>query len=272
LRNSAFLAQVASCVCSRCSTRLKQHNVDEGVVSAIGYYDKSTQLPKYEEIVKIIDAGVAGPAVEVESMVPYILAASTNSDETVRTYAALALFAISRRNDSATVLSPNLDGIARLFKDPNERLQGAAAMVFSNLRPSPPPEALQYILAAMKDPNTSAYARTVEVHTALRIAPSDTDVAGAVKKLWSTDLDKQGRIDLLNALADPRIVDKDLERIVINALENNDVGIRSTALQVLGRMREHIPIEAVEPLKRLTRDPGQSNVIRELARSLLKRK
>lgn len=99
-------------------------------------YDPAA-LPKYEETLKVTDQVAGARPEDISAALPWIAAALAHRDDNVKSDAALALFAIGLRPDSATLLKQHVRIIADLFNSQNVRLQSAAAQILGMLKPAP---------------------------------------------------------------------------------------------------------------------------------------
>src|SRR6267378_3211750 len=76
----------------------------------VGHYDPSS-LPKLEDVMKVTNQIDGARSEEITRALPAIFAALAHQDDTVKAYAATALFAVSQRPDSAALLKSQIDVI-----------------------------------------------------------------------------------------------------------------------------------------------------------------
>ncbi len=239
-----------SCVHAQ-STRNAQAtpSLQEFFQALVEHYNPAS-LPKYEYVLKVTDQISGARTEDITKALPAILMALAHQDDNVKADAVLALFAISQRPDSAELLKKHIAGIANLFNLPNDRLQGAATIIMGSLRPTPPPEILPPLLTFLKRTDRDPQAQGSAVFYLARYAPDKPDVVAAIQEFLSRPLSKSTRIGVLNALGDPRVKDASLIQAVTNSLDDPDLGVRFTAIQVLTRMGPHALLQAEPALQK----------------------
>jgi len=225
--------------------------------------------PKPEEILNV-EKGIANmsPAA-VRSALPSVKVALDARNDQLQLAAGSALFAISRRSDSADLLSPYIDDICQLFYSPNRGVTYYAALIVLNLRPAPPPEVVPLILASLDQPNSSE-TQISAVGTLVRLAPENPDVIAAILKFMSRPLDHDTRIAALNAIHTSRVNDPGVRDAVIHALNDPYPGVKLAAISTLERMGPGAVSRAKSLLQNIARGPNEPVRVRAAARDALK--
>ncbi len=96
-------------------------------------------------------------------------------------------------------------------------------------------------------------------------------MAAAVREFLSRSLDSESRIDVLNALGNPRVKDARIITMMITSLDDSDQGVRFTAAQALAGMGQSALQQAEPALQRLANDPKQPANVRDAAKQALLR-
>lgn len=92
-----------------------------------------------------------------------------------------------------------------------------------------------------------------------------------MREFLSRPLDTKSKVDVLNALGDPRVKDARIIAIVINSLDDPDPGIKVASIQALMGMGRSAWQQAEPALQRSANDPGQpANVVAEAKTALQK--
>jgi len=232
-------------------------------------YDPSS-LPKYEDVLKVVDQISHARPEDITKALPAILTALAHPDDNLKRDAALAFFAISQRPDSAALLKDQIKRISLMFDLSDPQLQGVPTVIFLNLKPVPPPEVLPYLLTFLKRTDRDPRAQGSAVFALIRIAPDKPEVVAAIEEFLSRPLDSSSRIGALNALGIPSVKDVHLIAIVIASLDDSDYGVRYTAVQVLRRIGQHAVLQGQSRLQELAGDPAQPADIRAAAREALR--
>ncbi len=245
-------------------------SVREFFQALVEHYSPSS-LPKYEDVLRVVDQIAGAHPEDISNALPAIFTALAHPDDNVKIDAAFALTAIGRRPDSAKLLRNYIGAISDLFNLSDPRLQATPTLIFPGLRPAPPPEVLPLLVTFLKrtdrDPKTQAAA----IFALVRIAPEKPEVAAAIQEFLSRPLDSSSRIDVLNALGNPRMRDVGIIRMVINSIDDPDQGVRFTAIQALTRMGQHALLQAEPALRQVAEDPKQPAEVKAAATEALQK-
>jgi HEAT repeat protein len=237
-------------------------SVQEFFQTLVANYDPSS-LPKLEQVVNITDQISGARPDEISKSLPAIFAAFGHQDDTVKAYAATALFEIARRPDSAALLRTHIGDIGHeLLTSPKPEMRAGAMTILGMLQP-PPPEVVPIFLNFLRrtDPDSQAQGAGV-IFELVHVAPENPEVIAGIQEFLSRPLDTRARIDALNALGNPNIKDMRIVSTIISALDDPDQGVRSTVIQVLMRMNQDALRQAEPVLQRLANDPNQpANVV-----------
>jgi len=134
----------------------------------------------------------------------------------------------------------------------------------------PPPEVLPIFLTFLKRTDNDAQAQgSGVIFQLVQIAPENPEVIAAVREFLSRPLDNKSRIDALNALGNPSVKDAQVIAMVTSSLDDSDPGVRSTAIQALGRMGSQALRQAESALEQLAADPKQPAEVTAKAKEAL---
>jgi len=230
----------------------------------VEHYSPAT-LPKYEDVLKVTDQIAGERPEDITKALPAIFTALAFSDGNVKSDAAIALFAISLRPDSAAILGDHVNDISSLFSLPNGHLQNAAVGILSYLRPSPPQEVVPVLLGFAKQTDRDQIAQGSAVSVLLKIAPTRPDVVSAVQGFLARPLTLQTKEGVLNGIASSHTTDQHLVQMLITALDDPNEGIRFTAAQGFQRMPKEAVLHALPALQRLAVDSSQSAEVKAAA-------
>ena len=234
----------------------------------VEHYDPSS-LPKDEERVKVMHEAQNASAEDISRALPWIFTALAHQDDRIKLDACAALLSISLRPDSAALLRTHIKPIGDLLNSPNERLQGIGVDILSYLKPLPPPEAAAPLLAFLKRTDADPRAQAGAIGFLARHGPDNLENVGAVLDFLDRPLDREARVQALDALGTPQVTNPNIIDRVIAALDDTDSRIRFTAAEVLPRMGRRAVLLARPTLERLAEDPDQPNDVREEVRKAL---
>ncbi|HZQ92320.1 MAG TPA: hypothetical protein VFA60_11045 [Terriglobales bacterium] len=205
------------------------------------------------DVKQISDSILKSQAAEVQVTMPEFSSAVKDSRLDARICAAVALFAVSARPDSATLLRDHLPDVARELNSPDQRIRSLALMTLGGLQPAPPPEVVPIWLAYLKRTDVDEYVQAGAVGAVIRVAAGDKSVITAVQGFWRRQLTEQSRVRVLNGLANIRSrevpADSRLVEIMIEGLQSEDRAVRFTAVQGIARMGKE-PVRLAEPILR----------------------
>jgi len=209
---------------------------------------------------------------EINKALPAIFAALAHQDEGVKHNACTALFEIARRPDGAALLRNHINDIGQvLLTSPNPDTRAGTLIILGTLQP-PPPEVVPIFLNVLKRTDADVQAQGPGIIFELvHIAPESAEVIAALREFLSRSLDNRSKVNVLNALGDPRVKDARIIALVINSLDDPDPGIRVASTQALMGMGQSALQQAEPALRRLANDPGQpANVVAEAKTALQK--
>jgi HEAT repeat protein len=237
----------------------------------VDHYDPAS-MPTEENFMRVIHQIDGARPEEITKALPAIFAALAHPDETVKHLAGTALFGIARRPDGAALLKSHINDMGRvLLTSPNPETRAGLELILGTLNPAPP-EVLPVFLAFLKqtDADVQAQQGGVIFHL-VQIVPDNPEVIAAVQEFLSRPLDSQNRIGTLNALGNPAIKDSRIIAAVTASLDDPDPGVRSTAIQSLGRIGPQALQQAEPMLQRLAADNNQPADVTATAKEALQR-
>ncbi len=228
-----------------------------------------SSLPKYEDVLKVIDQIQTARADDIVRGLPAVFTALAHPDVSVKVDAAFALWAISRRGDGTGLLAKRIPDIAGVLNESDGRLQGFALAVFENFRPPPVREILPALLAFLNRTDRDSRQQAAAVWYLARNVPDNAEEVVAILDFLSRPLDREARIDALNALGTPQVKNPNIIDRVIASLDDPDPAIRFTAADVLPRMGPHTLLLAKPTLERLAADPDQPADVKDEVKKAL---
>jgi hypothetical protein len=236
-------------------------------LSSIG---EGTPVPSYDELLRVVDHIDRDEPGRLRAALPDALRALTSRRLPVARYAALALTAIARRPDSATLVSPFLEGLGTTLGGPgDQRVKAALIEVIVGLRPAPPPEATAILISylnAERDPTLQVAA----VYGLTRVAPGDARVVEAIVQVARGPLGANDKAGLLRQLANPKLDDPRLAKVILDALSDPEERVKIEAIQAIRRNGNSAVLsQARAKLQQLGDDPAQTAAVRQRAAELL---
>jgi HEAT repeat protein len=198
------------------------------------------------------------------------LSALEHQDDHVKSDAALALFVIAQRADSAELLTKGVPAIGNMLNLPNTRLQGAAIIILSSLKPTPPPEVSSLLLDFLKRTDRDPQTQTSAIFALIRVAPGSPATIAAIREFLGRPLGREARIAALNAVGDPRVQDAQTIAIVGASLEDAEQSVRFTAIQALTRMGKHAVQQSEISLRRVANRDNESSEVKDAAQRALR--
>ena len=230
-------------------------------------------LPKYENVLKVVDQIPGTAPKEISNAMPDIMAALVYQDDNVKSDALLALFAVAQRADSAALLKNHVDVIGRdLLNATTTKPETRAGeiVILGMLKPSPPPEVVPIFLTFLKRTDADAQAQgSGVIFELVRIAPENPEVISALRDFLSRPLDSKSKRETLVAVGNSRMKDGQIIAMIITSLDDPDESVRITAIQVLPGVGQPALQQAEPALQRLANDPKQSANVRDAAKQAL---
>ena len=234
-----------------------------------------SELPKYENVLKVVDQIPGTTPSEISNAMPDILAALAHQDDNVKSDALLALLVVAQRADSAALLRSHVDVIGHdLLNATTTKPETRAGemVILGMLKPSPPPEVVPIFLSFLRrtDPDAQAQGSGV-IFELIHIAPENPEVIIAVRDFLSRPLDSKSKRETLVAVGNSRMKDGQTIAMMIAAMDDPDEGVRITAIQVLPRVGQQALQQAEPTLRRLANDPKQPAQVTAAAKEALQR-
>src|SRR6266851_7614787 len=194
-------------------------------------------LPKYENVLKVVDQIPGTTPSEISNAMPDILAALAHQDDNVKSDALLALFAVAQRADSAALLRNHVNVIGHdllTATTTKPETRAGEIVILGMLKPSPPPEVVPIFLTFLKrtDPDAQAQGSGV-IFELIRIAPENPEVIAAVRDFLSRPLDSKSKRETLVAVGNSQMKDGQIIAMIVASLDDPDESVRITAIQVL---------------------------------------
>jgi hypothetical protein len=209
-------------------------------------------------------------SVEIERAMPAIVRCVGHYDDQVKGYGAIALFAIARRRDGGSLINPHARVIGQLLNLPEERFQRFAGLIFVNLRPVPVKEVVPEFLAYIKRTDSGAKIQPAIAGTLVLYAPNEPDVLETVTQFMLRPASKSTRIDTLNAVFRPDFRYDPIIGIVVAALGDPDIEVRSAAIRGLSSMGKYALGVAFLKLQKMAGDANEPDSVRSAAEEALK--
>lgn len=232
-------------------------------------------LPKYENVLKVVDQIPGTTPREISNAMPDILAALAHQDDNVKSDALLALFAVAQRADSAALVRSHVDVIGHdllTATTTKPETRAGEIVILGMLKPYPPPEVVPIFLTFLKrtDPDAQAQGSGV-IFELIRIAPENPEVIAAVRDFLSRPLDSKSKRETFVAVGNSRMKDGQIIAMMIAAMDDPDEGVRITAIQVLPGIGQQALQQAEPALQRLANDTNQPADVRAAAKDALQR-
>jgi len=168
---------------------------------ALAFRYDPKNVPTSEEVMQAIDQTAGMRPEDVADALPSILAAFQQQDDTVKGYAALAMFAIGRRPDGASLLRPSGKAIATGLDMAKASLQGVTVQLLAMLKPEPESEATAALVTFVMRADRNAIAQSDAISVLLRIAPEKAGLTLALQTFLARPMDDQVKEALVNGIA-----------------------------------------------------------------------
>ncbi len=264
------LAIAMTCVEAQQTSAAAQPSLQRYFADLVQNYNPES-TPTFDDLLKVQDRiGSMQPA-EISAAMPSILTALTHPDDTIKSYALAALFALGLRPDSAALLKDYIKPIADFMNNStNGRLEGASTQILGMLKPQPPPEVEQVLLAFLRSTDRDLRAQSSAIFFLVRIAPDDIEVIDATKEFLSRPLTREAREGALNAISSAYIRNTRLIAVFIDALTDPDSDVRLTAVQGLQRIGRDAVQQAEPALRELMTRPEEPPEVKAAADEAVK--
>lgn len=227
-------------------------------------------LPSHAELLGVTDQIASMPSESLAAALPAVITALSNPNDMVKLYAVSALLVVSRRTDGGKLLVPHLESITNLFDESDQRLQSAPALLFMNLLPSPPPQAVPLLVRFVRRTDREPLAQVRAIFTLIATAPSSNEVVACITDFLHRTRSVQTQVDVLNALGNPRVSDERLLDAISQALGSPDEQVRRTAIEVIGRIGPSAVRKSKNRLEAVAADNSETSNVRAAAVKVLK--
>jgi len=227
-------------------------------------------LPNADDLSSIEDHVAGMPAEDIREAMPAIVAALEYPNESVQSYAASAVFVISRRSDSSDLLKPYIGAIMGLFRTGSARLCSLAGMTIVGMKPSPPPEVVPALLSLIGRRDLDNAAQVSALAAVVRVAPDNPEAVSAVVRFMSRPLDSNTRLTVLNAIRSSHLTDVRVRDAVIANLQQSEPGVKIAAINALSRMGPVAVGQAEPDLQKLLQHESESPDVKAAAKKALR--
>ena len=224
---------------------------------------RSVGLTALPVLVITLVAIASMPSESLAASLPAIATALKNRNDVVKLYAVSALLVVSRRPDGGKLLVPHLESITRLFDEKDQRLQSTPALLFANLFPSPPPQAIPLLVGFVRRTDREPLAQVRAIFTLVGAAPNSNEVVACITDFLSRTHSVQTQVDALNALGNPHVSDDP------HSLASPDADVRRTTIEVIGRIGLAAVRKSKNRLQALVANSSEASDIRAAAERVL---
>jgi HEAT repeat protein len=268
-----FAAILVACLCSgehgAQSPQLQDGPSLNGFFEAlVMHYDPKT-LPDYEQVMKVIHQISTMRAEDVTNALPSIITAFRHQDDTVKGYAALAVFGIGERPDGAVLLRPYAKAIGGGLDLPKANLQGFTVQLLAMLKPEPQSETVLLLVAFVRRKDRNPIAQADAISLLLRIAPDNPDLTPALQDFLTRPMTEQTKEAVINDIASSHTENVVAADMLIGALENPSEEVRFQAAQAFGRMPKSMVTRAKPVLQKVLVRPDESPKVKAAAKEAL---
>lgn len=231
----------ALCVCL-CFGRYEAQAQTHGAPSLREFFDVIVQrydpktLPGTEEVMRAIDQIAKMSSPDIVAALPSILRAFRHEDDTVKGYAALAMFAIGERSDGAKLLASYSGAIANGLDFRKPQLQGMTLQLLAMTKPEPQSPTVATLVAFVKRTDRSPLAQADAISLLLRIAPDDPDLTPALQDFLARPMEEQTKDAIVNAIANSHTENTVAADALIRFLQDPSEQVRFQAAQAINRM------------------------------------
>jgi hypothetical protein len=235
----------------------------------VQHYDPAN-LPKFDELMSV-ERQVAGMDQKVISKaLPSVLAAFGHRDDTVKKYAAAAIYSIGERSDGTALLKPYAKAIGSGLDVSNTDLQGATLQLLAMLKPGPQSEIVPLLVAFVKRADRSPAAQAYAISLLLQIAPENPDLIPALQNFAARPMDQETKDALINGIANSSTENVIATDVLIGALEDPTEGVRFQAAQAFQRMPNDMVLRAKPALQKAIERPDEAQEVKAAAREALR--
>jgi hypothetical protein len=233
------------------------------------HYDPKS-VPGSEEVMRAIDQTAGMQPADIADSLPSILVAFRHQDDTVRGYAALAMFAIGERPDGAELLRPNAKAIGSGLDMAKANLQGLTVQLLAMLKPEPGSEVVTALVAFVMRADRNPIAQAEAISLLLRIAPENGDLTPALQSFMARPMSEQVKEALVNGIANSHTENVIAAEGLIRSLEDPSEPVRFQAAQAFQRMPKAVVLGAKPALRRVIDRPDEAREVRMAAEEALR--
>jgi HEAT repeat protein len=234
-----------------------------------------TAKPTQDELSSLGKRVSAASPGEIRDALPWMIAAAANADEVKRVYAFRALVGVGVRTDSPALLKEHIGDLVTLLASSDAYVQRFAMIVLGSVqsRQAAPVLGLsQALVAFVKRADRDLQAQLGALGSLLEKWQEEPSVQDAVEGFLSRDLDVETRIQILLALGRGNARGRPVRFIdlIIAALGNPSIDVRTTAIDVLSRSGTPAMVRAEPSLRKLIQEADQPEVVKSAARKALR--
>ena len=235
----------------------------------------SSAKPTQGELSAIGKRVTAASPDDIQAALPWMIAAVGTGDEGKRIYAAFGLVAVGVRTDSPALLKDHIGDLVGLLSSSDLFTQGFAVTVLGSVQErqaASVPGLLQSLVAYIKRTDRYTQAQVSAVAFLLQKWQDDQAVQETVESFLSRDIDADSHIRILLALGlgDSRRKPARFIDLIIAALGDSSIDVRTTAIDVLSRIGTQAIVRAEPSLRKLIQQADQPEVIKSAARKALR--
>lgn len=231
-------------------------------------YDPNA-LPNTEVVMRAVHQTSSMRPEDIADALPSILTAFRHRDDTVKGYAALAMFSIGERPDGAELLRPHAKAIGGGLDLSKANLQGFTIQLLAMLKPEPQSEAVSLLVAFVRRTDRNPIAQADAFSLLLRIAPDNPDLTPALQAFLARSMDEQTKDAVINDIANSHTENVVATDVLIGTLDDPSEGTRFTAAQAFQRMPREAVRRAQRALQRVEERADEAQEVRAAAKKAL---
>jgi HEAT repeat protein len=237
----------------------------------IQHYDPAN-LPKFDELMGVQRQIAGMDARMIYKALPSVIAAFGHRDDTVKKYAAAAIYSIGERSDGTALLKPYAKAIGGGLDVSNTDLQGATLQLLAMLKPGPQSETVPLLVAFVKRTDRSPVAQAYAISLLLQIAPENPGLTPALQEFAARSMDQETKDALINGIANSNTENVIATDVLVGALKDPTEGVRFQAAQAFQRMPKDMVARAKPALQKVMGRPDESEEVKSAAKEALKAK
>src|ERR1700743_1201618 len=234
--------------------------------------DSNENIPKLEEITPMLGTVESMDVLEIKEALPWMERAMNNDDLEVQKYGELGLWAISRRTDSAALLSGLTPQLIGKLHHPDSYIARGAIVVLYSMKPTPPESVIDEFMQELHDVLVHEELGPAIVFGLLVIdyKSKRLDIAQAIQGyLHRNTLTSKQRIDTLNAIAAQGTKNADLLQEVATNLSSQDEEVKISAIRALRMGGEKGMARGKDQIEQIATSSTAGERLRQAAREAL---